>query len=122
MKSKVHDIHPNGLRFWEDLNPAWQNPDVVIGFAKVAVASGLTIDSCQVAINSTLTTDQEWFQFIAGINPFTELIPTNLQPEFETLSAQIVKRGQLITNEKNGSFVFHGHALSFYGRKLSDDK
>ena len=101
------------------MNPAWRNPDVVLGFTKVAIKSGLTVESCQLAINSTVMSEEEWFKFISGINPFTELIPLNMQPEFEALSAQSVKRGRVITNEQNGRFALHGHELSFYGRKVS---
>jgi hypothetical protein len=114
---KIHDIHPNGLRFWEAEQPTWREPDVVAGFTRVAIAAGFTPLICQLGLKHTVMTEQDINHFIAGINPFLDLIPDNLREEFGRLSVLSAKKGMIITIDADGTQHVYIQELSFYGIK-----
>jgi len=114
---KIHDIHPNGLRFWEQENPTWREPDMVAGFTRIAIAAGFTPLVCQLVLKHTVMTEQDLDHLILGINPFLDRIPENLRAEFSKLSVQSAKKGMIITVDADGTQNVYVQELSFYGIK-----
>lgn len=117
LADKIHDGHPNGLRFWEVEKPEWRESDVVAGFTRVAITVGFTPIVCQLGLKHTVMTEKDIHHFIAGINPFTDLIPESLRGEFGALSLQSAKKGMIITANSDGTQNVYIQELSFYGIK-----
>lgn len=114
---KIHDIHPNGLRFWEKEKPEWREPDVVAGFTRVAIAAGFTPLVCQLGLKHTVMSEKDLDHFVAGINPFLDLIPESLKAEFGVLSLQSAKKGMILTSNADGTQNVYIQEVSFYGIK-----
>jgi len=119
MKDMIHDEHPNGLRYWEELNPEWMKPDMVYGLSKIAISSGLVPLLSLHTIRHGVLSEEEIAPIVNGINPFIQLIPKDLHPEFQELSINSCKKAYLPIRQADGSLRFNvGQELVLYARKL----
>mmetsp|Transcript_28248 Transcript_28248/g.40450 ORF Transcript_28248/g.40450 Transcript_28248/m.40450 type:complete len:114 (+) Transcript_28248:483-824(+) len=110
---------PMDYDFGKKKNPKWMKPSMVRGISQIAISNGLLPLESLSTIRFCGVEESGLRHIMNGINPFTSLIPEELQEEFKEMSFKAFKKGYLPVPQPDGSILFPStEELVLHARKL----